>query len=154
MEEMKEERFLQGRKKAMSLLNHMDRTEWELRDRLGRNGFEPEVIEDAVVYVKSFHYIDDARYALRFAEIYRESRSVNRIRQDMKKRHVPDEYIEMALENISWDDSPALKKEIRKICGDKTEFTYEEKQKIAAKLYRRGFRTDDIFRELDAWELS
>lgn len=147
----KEERFLLGRKKAMALLNHNDRTKWELCDRLERAGFEQEVIEDAVAYVESFHYIDDLRYATRFAEIYSETRSIQRIRQDLQKRHVPEEYISIALENIQWDDSAALKKELKKLLKgrEEEEFSYEEKQKIAAKLYRKGFRTESIFRELE-----
>ena len=142
-----EERFLLGRKKAMALLTHNDRTKWELCDRLKRAGFEQEVIEDALAYVESFHYIDDLRYATRFAEIYSATRSIQRIRQDLQKRHVSEEYINLALENIAWDDSAALKKELGKILKDRNieELSYEERQKLAAKLYRKGFRTDDIF---------
>jgi regulatory protein len=145
-----EERFLQGRKKAMALLNHNDRTRWELCDRMERAGFEPEVIADAVAYVESFHYIDDLRYATRFAEIYSQTRSIQRIRQDLQKRHVPEEYIAIALEAVQWDDSSALHRELAKLLKgrEKETLSYEEKQKLAAKLYRKGFRTEDIFREL------
>lgn len=147
-----EERFLRGRKKAMSLLNHNDRTTWELQDRMERAGFDEEVIADAIAYVRSFHYLDDLRYAIRFAEIYSESRSIQRIRQDLQKRHVSEEHITAALENIAWDDSAALKKELGRLLRSRREeepLSYEEKQKLAAKLYRKGFRTDAIFRELD-----
>lgn len=143
-----EEEFLRGRKKAMSLLNHSDRTKWELQDRMERAGFSQEVIADAIAYVEGFRYIDDLRYAKRFAEIYRETRSIRRIRQDLKKRHVPEEYIEMALEEIHYDDSSALARELGKLWVDGQELSYGEKQKIAAKLYRKGFRTEDIFQAM------
>lgn len=144
-----EQKFLDGRKKAMALLNYRDRTQWELCDKMEQKGFSQEVIEDAVAYVKSFHYIDDLRYAVRYADIYKESRSIQRIRQDLKKKHIPEQYIEQAIEEIESDDSVALKKQLEKMCRGKTDFSYEEKQKIAQKLYRKGFRTEDIFRELD-----
>ena len=102
--------------------------------------------------MESYHYIDDLRYAARFAEIYCESRSIQRIRQDLKKRHVPEEFIEAALEQIQYDDSRALEKEIKKILKGREPdeaISYEEKQKMAAKLYRKGFQPDDIFRELN-----
>lgn len=149
---MEEERFLKGRKKAMALLLHNDRTKWELCDKMKRAGFEQDVIEDALTYVESFHYIDDLRYAVRFAEIYCESRSIQRIRQDLMKRHVPEEYISIALESIEMDDSKALQKEVRKLLKNQEDLealSYEARQKMAAKLYRKGFRTDDIFRELN-----
>ena len=112
---MEEGRFLACRKKAMALLLHNDRTKWELCDKLKRAGFEEDAVEDAVAYVESYHYLDDFRYAVRFAEIYCESRSIQRIRQDLKKRHVPEEYIEDALGQIDYDDSRALAKEIHKL---------------------------------------
>lgn len=143
-----EEELLRGRKKAMSLLNHSDRTRWELQDRMERAGFSEEVIADAIAYVESFHYIDDLRYAKRFAEIYRETRSIARIRQDLKKRHVPEEYVEIALEEIEYDDSAALARELGKLCRNGGALSYGEKQKIVAKLYRKGFRTDDIFQAM------
>jgi len=144
-----EERFLRGRKKAMAVLSHKDRTRWELADKLRQAGFDEEVTEDALAYVEGFHYIDDLRYATHFAEIYCESRSIRRIRQDLEKRHVPEEYIDIALESIHMDDSRALQKAVKKLLKDEETVTYEEKQKIAAKLYRKGFRMGDIFRELN-----
>lgn len=151
MEEKKsfEEESLQAKKKAMALLQHMDRTEWELRDKLAKKEFSQEAIDEAVEYVRSFHYIDDLRYATRFVEIYREQRSIQRMKQDLYKRHVPEEYIDIALDAIERDDSLALKEAVRKLTKGETEFSYEEKQKMAQKLYRKGFRLHDIKRELD-----
>ena len=76
---MDEEELLRAKKKAMSLLNYNDRTEWELMDRLSGAGFSEEAVNGAMEYVKSFHYIDDERYAMRFASIYCQSRSQKRI---------------------------------------------------------------------------
>lgn len=133
----------------MSLLQHSDRTEWELTDRLLRAGFSEAETADAIEYVRSFHYIDDERYAMRFVEIYHTSRSVQRLRQDLYKRHVAEELVDAALEQIEWDDSEALKKELSKLLRQKkiedvTELTYDAKQKIMAKLYRKGFKLEDI----------
>lgn len=144
-----EDEILQARKKAMSLLQHMDRTEWELRDKLAKKEFSREAIDDAIKYVCSFHYIDDLRYATHFVEIHHEQRSIQRMKQDLYKRHVPEEYIDIALDAIDRDDSAALKEAVRKLTKGETGYPYEEKQKMAAKLYRKGFRIHDIKRELD-----
>lgn len=146
-----EDENLKATKKAMSLLQHMDRTEWELRSKLQQAGFSDEAVEQAIAYVGSYHYIDDERYATRFVEIYRDSRSMQRIRQDLLKRHVPEQCIVFAIEGVAGDDSAALVKALEKLLRGKTELSYEEQQKIMAKLYRRGFRTDDIIRQIDLW---
>ena len=56
----------EARKKALRLLEHMDRTEKGLTDRLLRAGFSEELAEDAVSYVKDYGYINDRRYALNY----------------------------------------------------------------------------------------
>lgn len=147
-----EEEVLRAKKKAMALLLHNDRTEWQLRDKLARSGFSEEAVDEAVEYVRSFHYIDDERYAVRFVEIYHETRSIKRLRQDLYKRHVPDEYIEIAIENIDNDDSAALNHEFERIGQKLADMSYEEKQKVAAKLYRKGFRMEDIMDGLRKYE--
>ena len=147
-----EEEVLRAKKKAMALLQHNDRTEWQLRDKLARSGFSEEAVDEAVEYVRSFHYIDDERYAVRFVEIYHETRSIKRLRQDLYKRHVPDEYIETAIENIDNDDSAALNREFERIGQKLADMSYDEKQKVAAKLYRKGFRMEDIMDGLRKYE--
>lgn len=144
-----QDELLEAKKKAMSLLKYMDRTEWQLRDKLAAKGFSEEAVEGAVDYVKSFHYLDDYRYAVHFVELHYEQRSRQRMRQDLYQRHVPEEYIDLALESICENDDVALQEALRKITKGKTEYSYEEKQKIAGKLYRKGFRLGDIKRVLD-----
>lgn len=144
-----QDELLEAKKKAMSLLKYMDRTEWQLRDKLAAKGFSEEAVEGAVDYVKSFHYLDDYRYAVHFVELHYEQRSRQRMRQDLYQRHVPEEYIDLALESICENDDVALQEALRKITKGETEYSYEEKQKIAGKLYRKGFRLGDIKRVLD-----
>ena len=144
-----QDELLEAKKKAMSLLKYMDRTEWQLRDKLAAKGFSEEAVEGAVDYVKSFHYLDDYRYAVHFVELHYEQRSRQRMRQDLYQRHVPEEYIDLALESICENDDIALQEALRKITRGETEFSYGEKQKIAGKLYRKGFRLGDIKRVLD-----
>ena len=144
-----QDELLEAKKKAMSLLKYMDRTEWQLRDKLAAKGFSEEAVEGAVDYVKSFHYLDDYRYAVHFVELHYEQRSRQRMRQDLYQRHVPEEYIDLALESICEKDDVALQEALRKITKGETEYSYEEKQKIAGKLYRKGFRLGDIKRVLD-----
>ena len=55
-----------ARRKAMLLLEHMDRTEKGLSDRLRQAGFSAEATEDAMNYVRSYGYLNDHRYAMNY----------------------------------------------------------------------------------------
>ena len=54
----------EARRKALRLLEHMDRTEKGLQERLIQGGFSEAAAEDAVAYVKDYGYVNDYRYAL------------------------------------------------------------------------------------------
>lgn len=130
----------------MSLLNYSNRTEWELMDKLIKAGFSEEAATGALEYVKSFNYIDDERYAMHFVDVHHKSKSIKRLRQDLANKHIPEQYISLAIESIEDGDSQALTKELEKLLKNKNleEMTYEERQKIATKLYRKGFNMNDI----------
>jgi regulatory protein len=144
-----EDESLRAKKKAMSLLEHMDRTEWQLRDKLTAKGFSDEAVDEAVEYVKSFHYLDDLRYAIHFVEIHYQQRSLQRLKQDLYQRHVSEEYIDIALDHIGRDETEALQTNIAKYTTDLEGLSYQEKQKIAGKLYRKGFSFSNIKEALD-----
>ena len=52
-----------AKKRALFLLERMDRTELQLCEKLRQNGYPEECVAAAVEYVKQYHYIDDLRYA-------------------------------------------------------------------------------------------
>jgi regulatory protein len=53
---------------AYRFLGRRDRTVAEVRERLEADGIEAEVVDDAVAELTRQGYLDDARYATRFAE--------------------------------------------------------------------------------------
>ena len=59
----KPEEYRDARRKAMRLLEHMDRTEKGLREKLRQAGFTSQAVDHALTYVEAYGYIDDERYA-------------------------------------------------------------------------------------------
>ena len=84
MTDMEQQR--EARKKALRLLEHMDRTEKGLTDRLLRAGFSEELAEDAVSYVKDYGYINDRRYALNYIMYRIHDKSRQKIFQELPGR--------------------------------------------------------------------
>ena len=52
-----------ARLRCMNILKSADKTEWQLRAKLRQGGYPKEIEDIAIEYVRSFHYIDDVRYA-------------------------------------------------------------------------------------------
>jgi regulatory protein len=53
---------------AFRFLGHRDRTVAEVRERLSAEGIAPALVDDTVDELQHLGYLDDARYAQRFAE--------------------------------------------------------------------------------------
>lgn len=134
--------------RSMNLLKSRTYTEHQLREKL-KQGFYPEpVIDEAVEYVKSFHYIDDRRYVKDYIVYYSESRSRGRIVQDLIKKGIRRELINDVydgdLEEELPEESALIEKWIRKKGYDRENADYKERQKMGAFLYRKGFSMDQI----------
>lgn len=61
--------------RAMNLLQGREYTTAQLRTKLQQGFYPAEIIEQAIVYVAGFHYIDDLRYAVDYITYHEDSRS-------------------------------------------------------------------------------
>ena len=56
-----------AKKRALHLLEQMDRSERKLREKLTQGGYPDCCVDAAIDYVKSFHYLDDYSFAICFS---------------------------------------------------------------------------------------
>ncbi len=139
--------------RAMNLLQKRDYTEYKLREKMKEGLYSSEIIDDTIEYLKSFRYLDDERYADEYIRYHMELRSRNRIKQDLIRKGVDSGIIDRFLDDsYSEEDSdPELAlclKLLKKKHYDKDNMTYEEKRKIMALLYRKGFDNGVIARAM------
>ena len=142
-----------ARRKAMRLLEHMDRTEKGLTDKLHQAGFSPEAVEDALAYVKSYGYIDDCRFARNYISFRMESKSRQKILSELQIKGVDrqtalEAWNEME-ELLEPDEREVLRKTIEKKFRPDTELNEKEMRRLKAYLARRAFKFEDISRTLE-----
>ena len=135
--------------RAMNLLKNRSYTEKQLYDKLKSGDYPEEIIEQALDYVRSYHYIDDRQYAEDYIEYHKESRSRSRILRDLVQKGISIELAGEVYEEKAGEDRTELEKEqILNLMHKKNfvpnEVTFEEKQKFSALLYRKGFQVDTI----------
>ena len=127
----------------------MDRTEHQLREKLRASEYPEEVIEEAIEYVKAFHYLDDGRYAENFTRYKKEKMSRQQIKQKLMLKGISRDIISNAIED-EYDVDEAV--HIRGIL-EKKHFSAEsadegEFRRVYSYLLRRGFRSSDILKEM------
>lgn len=138
-----------ARLRALNLLKSRDYTKRQLQDKLHEGGYPETIIQDAIAYVASFGYLDDARYARDFIEYHKTSRSKGRIMQDLRQRGIPDELLQQCWEEMAGDKAAELEQEQILSLARKRHFcpqtaSFEEKQRLMAFLYRKGFSAEAI----------
>ena len=142
-----------AKKRALHLLEQMDRTEQQLREKLAASEYPSKCIEDAIAYVKSFHYLDDERYAETFTRYKKEKMSRQQIKQKLMQKGISREIIATVIEEeYDVDESIHIrnileKKNFFNECADEGEF-----RRMYNYLLRRGFHSNDILKEMKCVE--
>ncbi|MBU9735196.1 regulatory protein RecX [Diplocloster agilis] len=145
----------QAKAKALRLLEHMDRTEHQLRVKLKEQDFNEQEIDEAVRYVESYHYIDDARYAANYIELKAEYKSRRQIEQALMTRGVDRQVIADAFEEYGKiDETPQIEAFLRKKRVNWQEADEKEISKLYQALMRRGFSVRDIRSVIDKYKRS
>ena len=132
--------------RAMHLLNHMDRTEQQLRDRLKRDLYSEDIIEIAIQYVKSFGYIGDRGYARRYVESKQNVKSRAEIKMALMQKGISKDIIQSVLEDCyeEQDELSTIRRILEKKRFVEDTATDVEKKKMFEYLLRKGFHYDDI----------
>lgn len=136
---------VRAKKRAMFLLEQMDRTENQLREKLKRNGYPEECVEEAILYVKKYQYIDDSRYAAHYIKYHQQKKSRQKLKMDLMKKGVGKDMIELALEeNFDSDEKRQIKELLEKRHYSYTDADEKEKYRTYQFLMRRGYKSGDI----------
>lgn len=137
--------------RCMNLLKSREYTEKKLRDKLKQGCYPEEVIDEALEYVKGYHYVDDERYARQFIEYHIDTKSRRRIECDLAEKGIAQEIVrkvfdELEEDGITGDEAAMIERLLCKRHYDKDNATLQEKQKTYAFLARRGFSNESIRR--------
>jgi regulatory protein len=120
-----------------------DRTEAEIRACLSRRGHTPDVAGQAVAELRRQGYVDDARFARRFAEDRRalDGWGGDRIRSRLAELGVPAELVDAAAAWAPEEELAAavdlLRRRLTRAPSDE-----RERQRALGLLVRRGFELD------------
>lgn len=162
-EKLFKEMLQYGKKRAMNLLMTRDRSVKELTDKLMEDGYNSELIDAVIAFLNNYSYLNDKRVAEQIVRSFRGTKSVMELRQALKKRGIDEEDSENAItmfynqsdfgeedaavEDVNANEILVIQKLLIKSGMTKeklSELDYNERNKVAAKLYRKGFKSENI----------
>lgn len=134
---------------AMHILEKTDKTEFQLRQKLTALCYPEDIIEEAVAYVKKYHYIDDLRYAVRYMEYRQDRKSLRQMEQELYQKGISKEIIQEARSCIDVPDEDSQiqvwlkKKQYQPDTADQKEL-----HRIYNFLLRKGYTSSAIQRNM------
>lgn len=147
---------VRAKKKALHLLEQMDRTEQQLYRKLTDGGYPDSIAREAVDYVKGYHYIDDIRYAAAYIESRKETRSLRQIERELYQKGIQKEDFWRAAAQLEAPDEERqilswVKK--KRFCAAKAD--RKERERLIRFLLYRGYEMAVIQKVLrDCAELA
>lgn len=140
--------------KALSILKYMDRCERELRMKLSQADYSEEIIDQVIQYVKHYGYLDDERYTTAYIRSRMNHKSKLMLSSELMQKGVAKALIQQVMEaeysSEGEEDAEllAIRKAISKKTKDPGSLSAEDKQKLIASLYRKGFDLSKIKQNL------
>ena len=136
---------------ALALLEFRDRTERELRQKLKEREYSAEEINETVLFLKEYRYLDDEAYADRYIRSCAVRKSRRQIRADLERKGVSREIIDLQLQEKTVDEDSQIRKLLQKkgyVPGKRLEPA--EYRRIMGALGRRGFSGEAIRKAMDS----
>ena len=138
-------------KRAMHLLEQQERTEKQLRDKLAQCGYPKQCIEQAIAYVKSYHYVDDYRYCKSYISCYGDKCSRQQILSRLLAKGVDKNCILEAYEEVQSMGEVASEEELIYALLSKKHFDIatadmKSRQKMYRHLLYKGFSVEGVSR--------
>ena len=138
-----------AKKRALHLLEQMDRTEKQLRDKLLANEYPQSCIDEAIAYVKGFHYLDDSRYASNYVRFSQEKMSRVQMKQKLMQKGIASSVIADAIEEgYVADEMEQIMALLQKRKFVPEEADEKEFQRTYQYVMRRGFKSSDILKAM------
>ncbi len=160
--ESKEESIENIKSMAVKYLGYGDRTVFEMKKYLLEKNIEKDTVDDVIEYLKEMKYLDDERYAIRYAEIL-ENKGNGKFKAIimMKNKGLEQKFIDIAFEEgfFSYEKQMKVAEKIKHQVYDNENYfeienmqkeeIYEKRKKIKGKLARKlenkGFGNNIIF---------
>ena len=162
-EELSEEAFAEimqtllpkrAKLRCMNLLKSRSYTRRQLTEKLRAGKYPEAVIEEALAYVESYGYVDDAAYARSYVEDQIEKKGLRRIEEELLRKGVDRALIEEAVSLVqekdgAQDEASLIRALLEKKRFNAAEADLSERRRIQAFRCRKGFSAEGIRRAMD-----
>lgn len=132
---------------AIKFLSYRSRSKKEIKDRMERKGYDNEVINKTLEWLKKYDLVNDKDFAEEYIKAKAKKYGRSRIKMELRGKGVDENIINNVIENeLDYENEyetalEQAKKKLRAYEGEKREAIY---RKLSGYLQRRGFSYDIV----------
>lgn len=136
--------FPRCKNKLISLLEYKDRTGQELKERLLREGYPEEVVNQVILWAEEYHFIDIERFAANYVKTNAGKKGNRLLRIELSKRGVEKELLDELLADVEENEKEQMGRIYKKRFYNVD--LKEEKQRMRVMRYfiRNGFSYEEV----------
>lgn len=139
-----------AKKRSLALLLKKDYTEWELRRKLQDGEYPQNAIDEAIEYVRSYHYIDDVRYCRAYINCHASEWSRQQILSKLSAKGIDKHLTQSLYEELSdagelnCEEDTLIYRILEKKHFDPQKDDPKQREKLYRHLLYKGFSMDQI----------
>jgi regulatory protein len=136
---------------ALKYLSYRDRSEFEIRERLGQKDFGQATVQETIGWLTQLGYLNDKRFALNWSRSRISTKKFGeyRLRRELSAKGLATETIEQTLQIVyseisEWDLAQSLaQKKLSQLQGIDPK---SKSRRLAHYLQRKGFSSETVFK--------
>lgn len=137
--------------KARNFCDYQERCIYDIKQKLKSWHASDETIETIIRQLESEDYINEERYAVAFAngKLRNNKWGKNKIFYALSQKHIPEIYIQMALNEIDDEEYANILRSVLKAKKVNENDDFKRKAKLVQYARQKGFQTSYILNILD-----
>lgn len=147
---VREDNFIKSKNDALKVIEKSYKTEKEMRDKLLLKGYDENIIERCMEFLKEYNFINDSNYASMYIKDKIKQEGANKIKYSLLRKGIPHQIINEKLEVIYNEDEnennsvfAIAEKKYNSLIKSEND-NIKIYRKLRDYLYRKGYLEDEI----------
>lgn len=136
--------YNRAKQRALYLLDKSYKTEKEIYDKLKSGSYPEIIIEKVISFLCEYDLINDLRYSVMYVDFKKNSKSKKQIIQDLYKKGISKEIMDLAFEENDFSDEISLEKLVKKRVNKYDLSDYKSVSKLYQYLVAKGYNYSDV----------
>lgn len=153
---IEEDDFIKCKNDSLNIIEKTYKTENEIRNKLILKGYGEDVINKAMVFLKEYNFLDDAKFCDLYIKEKLRNQSKNKIKYDLIKRGIGERLVKEKLEAVRDIQENVEESSIFELARKKYEIVKKNEadkrkqyKKMCEFLLRKGYSWEDVKKVLN-----